>query len=316
MERSGLGQNASFSYTEFIFLPFPGVTVYRKILIVPFFVIYVLIMVFSILIQYTIWKNRRLHAPMYILIGLLLTMNIISTTTVIPEMLLSFLRQNVIPLSRCLAQMFFSYSSLMFKSMVFVLMAFDRFVAICHPLRYYNIINRKSLLQLWTVGLARNCILVSVMVFLASRAQFCKSNRILNFVCEYVVLLNLACGDVSKAQLFGLMVRTGVTVSDLSIILVCYLRVLHTALKIAGGSNRRKALHTCGTHLLVALTVYSCGLLTSMFYNLEMSSSPDSQNLSSCIYFFLPAVVNPIMYGLGMNEIKDCVVKSWKTFRR
>ncbi|XP_073525030.1 olfactory receptor 52K1-like [Phyllobates terribilis] len=309
MEASDLNKNVSLTYAEFILLPFPGVTLYRQILVVPFFVAYSLILTLNLLIPFTIWWERSLHAPMYILIGLLLTMNVISTTTVIPQMLLSFWGQNRISLSSCLAQMFFVYSAVIFKSAVFLLMAFDRFVAICHPLRYYDIINRKTLLQLWMAGLARNCILVSLVVFLASRVRYCKSNLIQNFVCEFAVLLNLACGDISRTQLVGLMMRTGVTVSDVSILLVCYLRVLHVALKIAVGSRRHKALRTCGIHLLVALTVYSCGFLSFIFYKVEESISPNSQNLSSVIFFLLPAALNPIIYGLGVNEIKDCLVK-------
>ncbi|XP_075190155.1 olfactory receptor 52K1-like [Anomaloglossus baeobatrachus] len=309
MEASGLNRSVSFSYTEFILLPFPGVTFYRQILVVPVFVAYSLILVLNLLIPFTVWWERSLHAPMYILIGLLLTVNVISTTTVIPQMLLSFLGQNRISLSSCLAQMFFVYSAIMFKSLVFLLMAFDRFVAVCHPLRYYDIISKNTFLQMWAAGLARNCILVSLVVFLASRVQYCKSNLIQNFVCEYVVLLSLACGDVSRAQLVGLLVRTVVTVSDVTILLVCYLRVLHVALKIAVGSRRHKALRTCGMHLLVALTVYSCGFLSSILYKAEESISPDSQNLSSIIYFLFPAALNPVIYGLGVNEIKDCLVK-------
>ncbi|XP_071989002.1 olfactory receptor 52K1-like [Engystomops pustulosus] len=312
MDVSRLGQNVSPSYTEFLLLPFPGVTLYRQVLIVPFLFSYVLIMVLNSLISYTVWRERSLHAPMYVLISLLLSMNLLSTSTVLPQMLPSFFGQTRIPLSRCLAQMFFAYSALMFRSLVFMLMAFDRYAAICHPLRYHNIINHKTLLQLWTIGLVRNVVLCSLVVFLASRFLYCKSNRILNFVCEYMVLLNLACGDVSRAQLVGLLVRTGVTFSDLSIILIFYLRVLHTALKITGGSKRHKALQTCGTHVLVALTVYSCGLLASILYKVEESISPDSQNLSNVIYFLFPAVVNPIIYGLGVKEIKDSLVKPWR----
>ncbi|XP_075053696.1 olfactory receptor 52K1-like [Mixophyes fleayi] len=311
-ERSSLSQNVSFSYTGFILFPFPGLRNYREFLVLPFLLVYSLIVAFQVIVSYTIWWEKSLHAPMYILIALFLVVNIISTTTVIPKMALSLLGQNQISLSSCLTQMFFIYSSVMFKSVVFLLMAFDRYIAICRPLRYHDIINRNSLIQLWTVGLARNCFLVSLVIFLASRAQYCRSNIILNFVCENVILLKLACGDVSGIQLVGLMVRTGVTVSDVGILLVCYLKVLQTALKFAAGSARHKALHTCGTHLLVALLVYSCGLLSSILYKVEDSISHDFQNISSVIYFLLPAAVNPIIYGLWVTEIKDCLMKPWK----
>ncbi|XP_077323050.1 olfactory receptor 52K1-like [Lithobates pipiens] len=306
------GQNISLSFSEFILYPFPGVTNHRQILVVPFFSIYSAIIVLNFVISYTVWWEKSLHNPMYILIALLLALNIIGTTAVVPLMIQSLFGQNKVSFSGCLSQMFFVYSTTLFKSVVFLLMAFDRYIAICRPLRYHNIINRSSLIQVWMVGLVRNSLLVLLVVFLASRAQYCKSNIILNFVCEYGVLLSLACGEVFKIHMVGLMVRMGVTLSDVTILLVCYVKVLRVALKIAASSARGKALNTCGNHLLVALTVYLCGILSSIFYKVEESVSYDFQNLSSAVYFLFPAIANPVIYGLRVTEIKDCLMKPWK----
>ncbi|XP_072254646.1 olfactory receptor 52K1-like [Pyxicephalus adspersus] len=307
-----LSQNISNSHSEFILLPFPGVSNHRQILIIPFFLVYSVLVVLNFIISYTVWWEKTLHTPMYILIALLLLLNIIGTTAVMPLMIQSLLGQNKVSLSGCLSQMFFVYSATMFKSVVFLLMAFDRYIAICRPLRYHNIINQNSLFQMWMIGLARNCLLVSVVVFLASRVQYCRSNIILNFVCEYGALLSLACGEVFKIQMVGVMVRLGVTLSDVTVLLVCYVKVLRTALKIAAGSARGKALNTCGNHLFVALTVYTCGILSSILYKVEEFISYDFQNLSSVIYFLFPAMANPVIYGLRITEIKDCLMKPWK----
>ncbi|KAM5126851.1 olfactory receptor 52K2-like [Mantella aurantiaca] len=305
-------QNISLSFSEFFLLPFPGVTNHRQILVVPFFSIYTAIVVLNFVISYTVWRETSFHTPMYILIALLLALNIVGTTAVMPLMIQSLLGKNKVSLSGCLSQMFLVYASTMFKSVVFLLMAFDRYIAICKPLRYHNIINRNSLIHVWMIGLARNCLLVLLLVFLAAKAQYCKSNIILNFVCEYGVLLNLACGEVFKIQMVGLMVRVGVTLSDVAILLVFYVKVLRVALKIAAGTARGRALNTCGNHLLVALIVYSCGILSSILYKAEESVSYDFQNISSAIYFLFPAMANPVIYGLRVTEIKDCLVRPWK----
>ncbi|XP_068121795.1 olfactory receptor 52K2-like [Hyperolius riggenbachi] len=309
---SRLGQNVTLSYTEFFLLPFPGITNFRQILVAPCISVYIIILVLNFLISYIVLWKKSLHTPMYILISLLLCLNILGTTVVTPEMIQSLLAQTRISLSGCLSQMFFVYSSTMFKSIVLLLMAFDRYVAVCKALRYHEIITRNSLLQLSFVGLCRNSVLVSVLLFLSARVQYCKSNIIMNFVCEYGVLLNLACGDVSRVQMVGLVVRIGVNVLDVTVLLVCYMKVLSATLKIAVGSARRKALNTCGNHLLVAHLVYSCGLLSSILYKVEQSMSYDFQNLSRAIYFFFPAIANPVIYGLRVSEIKDCLIKPWK----
>ncbi|XP_018430756.1 PREDICTED: olfactory receptor 52K2-like [Nanorana parkeri] len=311
LQRQSPAQNISLSYSEFLLFPFPGVTSHRHLLVAPFFSIYIAIVVLNLVISYTVWWEKSLHTPMYVLVALLLALNIIGTTAVIPLMIQSLLGQNKVSLPGCLSQMFFVYSATMFKSVVLLLMAFDRYIAICRPLRYHTIINQSSLTQLWVVGLARNCLLVLLVVVLASRVQYCKST-ILNFVCEYGVLLSLACGEVFKIHMVGVMVRMGVTSSDVTVLLVCYVKVLRTALKIAAGSARGKALNTCGNHLLVALIVYSCGILSSILYKVEEAVSYDFQNLSSAIYFLFPALTNPIIYGLRVTEIKDSLMKSWK----
>ncbi|KAM9319704.1 uncharacterized protein PAF06_004111 [Gastrophryne carolinensis] len=310
--RLNVGQNMSVTYTEFILFPFPGVTSHRQILALPFLSVYGLIVGLNFIVCYTVWRESSLHTPMYVLIALLLTLNIIGTTSVMPKMIQSLLGQNLISLSGCLSQMFFVYSSTMFKSVVLLLMALDRYVAICRPLRYHNLMNRTSLLQLWMVGVVRNCSLVLVLVFLTAKVRYCKSNYIPNFICQYVALISLACGDVSKIQMVGLVVRIGVTILDITILLICYAKVLTNALKIAVGSARHKALNTCANHLSVALLVYACGLLSSLLTKLEESISYDIQNLSSVIYFLFPAVANPIIYGFRVTEIRDRLMKPFK----
>nr|DBA32207.1 TPA: hypothetical protein GDO54_000016 [Pyxicephalus adspersus] len=312
MLRLSSGQNISLFYTDFILFPFPGITNYRQILVIPFLSVYGIITILNFAISFTICWERSLHTPMYILIALLLSLNIMGTTIVMPQMLQSFLTQTQISLSGCLSHMFFSYSSTMFKSVVFLEMAFDRYIAICRPLHYHNVISRSTLIQLSMAGVARNSVLVSVLLFLASKVRYCKSNIILNFVCDYGVLLGLACGEVSKIQMVGLMIRIGITVLDITVLLVCYVKVLRTALKIAVGSARNKALNTCGNHLLVAFLVYSCGLLSSILYKVEESMTFDFQNLTRAIYFLFPALANPVVYGLRVSEIRDCLLKPWK----
>ncbi|XP_053312138.1 olfactory receptor 52K1-like [Spea bombifrons] len=304
--------NSSASYTEFILLGFPGVSEYRQLLVMPFSTIYIAIVIGNSAISYNVVVEKTLRAPMYSLFALLLAVNVGCTSAVMPTMLLGFVRRVRVSLAGCLVQMFSVYVMVMLKSVSLLVMAMDRYIAVCMPLRYQKIVTKRFVLQMLFWGLFRNCALAAVVVILASKVHYCKSNVILNFVCENFLLLQLGCGDVSRLQVVGLTVRTVVTVSDMGILLVSYTKVLHAAMKIAVGASRQKALHTCTTHLLVAVLIYTFGLSSSVMYKVEKFISHDAQNLYGAIYFLFPAAINPIIYGLRVKEIKDCLMKRAK----
>ncbi|KAG8540571.1 hypothetical protein GDO81_019028 [Engystomops pustulosus] len=250
---------------------------------------------------------------MYILISILFTVNISCTTSVIPKLILGLsLDMNEVTLSGCLVQMFYIYFMAIFESGVILSMAMDRYVAICRPLRYNDIMSSRTLVYMAIIGGARGALLVSPMVISASNVQYCKSNIILNFVCENMGLLSLACGDISKQQVVGLLVRIFITILDSGLLLFSYSSILYTAMKIISGKARHKALHTCGTHLVVAMLMYTCALVSSVVYRMHSHVSYDVQNLFNAIYLMVPATLNPFIYGLGVKEIRLSMTRSWQ----
>ncbi|KAM4697320.1 LOW QUALITY PROTEIN: olfactory receptor 52E8-like [Discoglossus pictus] len=312
MEEVNPNQTTSFSHSEFILLGFPGFSRNRQVLVVPFLLIYTVILTGNSLIIYRIWVEKSLHSPMYSLISLLFVVNISNTTAIMPKFMFGLLfSANQISLG-CLLQMFTIYFMATFESSVVLLMAFDRYIAICRPLRYHDIMTKRLLVQLSFIGMARSSFLVSPLVILASRVQFCRSNIILNFACENMGLLNLGCGDVSKVHVVGLAVRILITVLDVGLLLVSYSNILYTAMKVVTGRDRHKALHTCSTHLLVAIILYLSALSSSIVYRMQMSISNDLENLFSAIYLIVPATLNPFIYGFRVKEIRRCLLKSWQ----
>ncbi|XP_073468448.1 olfactory receptor 52L1-like [Aquarana catesbeiana] len=298
-----------FSHTEFILFGFPGISSSRNLLAIPFLIIYLVILTGNALIIYRIWVEQSLHSPMYVLIALLFSVNIACTTAIVPKAVLSvLLGMDRVSLVTCLFQMFFMYTMVMFESDVLLLMALDRYVAICRPLRYHDIMTSRLLVQLSMIGLIKCSLFVSLIIIVAAQVYFCSSNLILDFACENMVLLNLACGDTDRIQIVGLMVRVVVTALDITLLLLSYGWILDATMRIITGKERHKTLHTCGTHLSVVVLNYSCGLLSSVAYRLPISL--DIQNLTSAIYFLLPATVHPLIYGYRVREIKACLVKS------
>ncbi|XP_060119828.1 olfactory receptor 52K1-like [Heteronotia binoei] len=313
---SGRSQNGSVnvSYTEFLLLAFPGLQKSRYLLAIPFFCLYILIVVGNSMLIYTIRVESSLHSPMYTLIALLFGVNICGTTVVLPMMLLSFVFGALrISLTACLVQMFFLYFVLMVDYNILLMMALDRYVAICHPLRYMDIMTRKLIVILTLVALARSMSVVSPVVILASQVTFCRSNIIRHFVCEHMALMRLSCSDISRNSIVGLLARTITIIFDVSFFLTSYSRIIHAALRITSGHLRNKAFHTCGSHLLVILTVYSSSLISSAVFRLAKSATQDVHNLISAVYLLLPLAVNPVIYGLRTKEIRNNFLKLFKS---
>ncbi|XP_069616082.1 olfactory receptor 52Z1P-like [Ranitomeya imitator] len=302
-----------FSHTEFLLFGFPGIVVYRTFLVMPFLSVYITILAGNSILIYRICVERNLHSPMYILISILFSVNISCTTSIIPKLLLGLaFNMNEITLAGCLMQMFYIYFMAIFESAVILSMALDRFVAICRPLRYNDIMTNQTLIYLVTFGITRSALFVSPMVILASYVQYCKSNIIMNFVCENMGLLSLACGSTTKQEIVGLLVRIFITVLDSGLLLLSYSSILYTAMKVISGKARHKALNTCGTHLLVAMFLYTCALVSSIVYRMQSLISYDVQNLFNAIYLMIPATINPFIYGLGVKEIRNSLTRSWK----
>ncbi|XP_053312136.1 olfactory receptor 52K1-like [Spea bombifrons] len=312
-ERSSPNQTAILSHTEFLLYGFPGVSVSRSLLLIPFLSIYLVILAGNGLIMHRIWAEKTLHSPMYSLIFLLFAVNVSCTSAIVPKLLLGLaFGLNHISLDGCLLQMFVIYLVVTFESALVLLMALDRYVAICRPLHYHLVMTNNLLVLLTFVGLARSVLLISPIVILISRVPFCNSNVISSIACENMALLSIGCGNISRINLIGLLVRILVSIVDGSLLLVSYVIILSTALKAARGQAIHKALHTCCTHMLVAFLIYLCGLLTSVVYRLDASISVNVQNLVSAIYYLFPAAVNPVIYGLRVKEIRVCLKKTFR----
>ncbi|ELW71823.1 olfactory receptor 52K1 [Tupaia chinensis] len=304
---SGRGNGSSNeSYTSFLLVGFPGLQESRALLVLPFLSLYLVILSANALVIHTVVAQRSLHQPMYLLIALLLTVNICASTTVLPAMFFSFSTHfNRISLARCLVQMFCIYFLNVFDCNILVVMALDRYVAICYPLRYQEIVTGQLLAGLVGLAAAWSICIVAPVVFLASRVHFCRSDVIHHFACEHMALMKLSCGDISLNKTVGLTLRILNRVLDMLLLGASYSRILHAAFKISSGGARSKALNTCGSHLLVIFIVYSSTMSSSIVYRVARTASQDVHNLLSAFYLLLPCLANPIIYGARTKEIRQ-----------
>ncbi|XP_008590393.1 PREDICTED: olfactory receptor 52K1-like [Galeopterus variegatus] len=302
----GSNGSSNTSYTSFLLVGFPGLQEYRALLLLPFLSLYLVIVSTNALVIHTVVAQRSLHQPMYLLITLLLAINICAATTVVPTMLLSLSTRFIrISLAGCLVQMFCMYFLIVFDCNILLVMALDRYVAICYPLHYPEIVTVQLLAGLVGVAAARSTCIVSPVVGLASRVHFCRSDVIHHFACEHMALMKLSCGDISLNKNVGLTVRIFNRVLDMLLLGASYSRIIHAAFRISSGGARSKALNTCGSHLLVIFTVYFSTMSSSIVYRVARTASQDVHNLLSAFYLLLPCLVDPIIYGARTKEIRQ-----------
>ncbi|XP_017541934.1 olfactory receptor 52K2 [Pygocentrus nattereri] len=305
---------ANFSHTKFIFVGFPEIFQYRRLLFLPFFLSYITVLVGNSLLLFVIKNTRNLHSPMYMLVSVLAVIDIVVPTAIIPAVLLSFLFDlNEITLAGCLTQMFLIHFFSSVESTILLAMALDRTVAICNPLRYTAIMNSSMFLKLLLFTLIRSGAIMSTLVGLASPLSFCGSNVIHHCYCDHMALVSLACNSTAKNNAMGVAVIICFVGIDISVIFFSYMKILYVVLRAAAGEHSSKAFHTCGTHLIVMMCFYFVGSVTFLSRNLSIPIPVDVNTFLGVTYIVFPACVNPIIYGVRTKEIRNALLKIFKT---
>ncbi|XP_069045844.1 olfactory receptor 52K1-like [Lepisosteus oculatus] len=299
------------SYVDFILIGFPGIYQHRRLLSIPFFVMFLFAIAGNSTIIFVIKTGSALHSPMYVLINTLAIVNLILPVFFVPKMLLNFLFDwNEISLLGCLIQMFFIHFVNSFESTILLVMALDRYAAICKPLRYNDYINTSTFLKLSAAAIIRSGIFVSIVVILAGSLSYCLSNVIEHCYCEHMALVGLACGSTTKNSIMGLIGIVCIAGLDFLFICFSYLKIFSEVFKTGSGKSCQKAMHTCITHLIVLVASYTLALCSFIAYRFGKSIPPDVHNLISVMYIIFPSCFNPVIYGVRTKEIRDQILRT------
>ena len=308
MDRS----NQTSPLVEFILLGLSAHPTLEKTLFVLILLMYLVILLGNgVLILVTIFDSH-LHTPMYFFLGNLSFLDICYTTSSVPLVLDGFLTpRKTIPFSACAIQMFLSFAMGAMECVLLGMMAFDRYMAICNPLRYPIVMSKAVYVPMaagsWAAGWAASMVQTS----LAMRLPFCGANIINHFICEILAVLKLACADISiNVVSMGVanVIFLGVPVL---FIFVSYIFILTTILRIPSAEGRKKAFSTCSAHLTVVVIFYGTILF---MYGKPKSKDPlgaDKQDLSnkltSLFYGVVTPMLNPIIYSLRNKDVKAAV---------
>ena len=260
----------------------------------------------------TIRLEASLHEPMYYLLSLLSLLDMVLCLTVIPKVLAIFwfdLRS--ISFFACFFQMFIMNSFLAMESCTFMVMTYDRYVAICHPLRYPSIITDQFVVKAAIFILARNSLTILPIPILSGRLHYCGRNVIENCICANMSVSRLSCDDITINRLYQFAFGWALLGSDLILIFLSYTLILRAVLRLKSEGAVAKALSTCGSHFILIL-FFSTILLVFVLTHVAKKVSPDVPVLLNVLHHVIPAALNPIVYGVRSQEIKERIQRLLK----
>ncbi|XP_030402356.1 olfactory receptor 14A16-like [Gopherus evgoodei] len=303
--------------TEFLLLGFSDVRELQILHFVMFLVIYLAALMGNLLIITAVALNPHLQSPMFFFLVNLSILDFGSISVTIPKsMANSLMNTRVISYPGCVAQVFLFILFTTTDLALLTIMAYDRYVAICQPLHYERVMNRRACVQMATSAWITSSVFSALHTGNTFRLPFCQSNDINQFFCEIPQLLKLTCSDSYLREVGGIALGAFLSLNCFVFIIVSYVHIFKTVLRIPSEQGRHKAFSTCLPHL----TVVSLLLFTGMFAYLKpISSSTSGLDLVvGVLYSLVPPVMNPIIYSMRNKEIKAALQKLvvWRLFTK
>eukprot|EP00079_Xenopus_tropicalis_P013509 XP_002942083.4 PREDICTED: olfactory receptor 52K1-like [Xenopus tropicalis] len=300
---SGSNQMSS----PFILVGIPGMEEMHPWISVPLCCMYIVTISANVSVLLIIRADRRLHQPMYLLLSMLLLTDLVQSNAALPKMLLIFwFKLREITFEECLVQMFFIHSFPLMGSSVLLTMAFDRYVAICHPLRYSTILTNSMIVKMGLFVIIRGILVEFPLPFLVRMLPFCGSRVIQHTYCEHMAVAKLSCGDIRINPLYGL-VSLVMAALDLICVAGSYTMIIMAVLRLPNREARYKVGNTCSAHVGLILIAYIPALFSFISQRIEVSSALSVQILVSSLYLIIPPMCNPIIYGIKTQEIRKKV---------
>ncbi|XP_074153683.1 olfactory receptor 52D1-like [Sminthopsis crassicaudata] len=304
--------NSSNSLPTTIFLTgIPGLEHAYMWISIPFCAMYIVALTGNLILILVISTDHSLHTPMYLFLCLLSFTDLALSSTTVPKMLaILWLHAGQITFGGCLAQMFFVHSIFALESSVLLAMAFDRYVAICNPLRYTTILNHGVIVKIGLAGLIRSVTIVSPFIFLLQRLPYCGHHIMAHTYCEHMGIARLACADITVNIVYGLTVALLAMGLDSMLIAISYSVILHAVFRLPSREARRKALGTCGTHIGVILVFYIPAFFSFLTHRFGRHRVPRHVHIFLAnLYVLVPPVLNPIIYGAKTKEIQRRILR-------
>ncbi|XP_075761119.1 olfactory receptor 52E4-like [Pelodiscus sinensis] len=291
--------------STFILLGIPGLETAHVWISIPFCAMYAIAILGNVTILFIVKTEPSLHEPMYYFLCMLAVTDLVLSTCTLPKMLSIFwFNAREIDFGACVTQLYFVHCFTATESGIFVAMALDRFVAICHPLRHSTILTNRVVAKISLAVVLRGCILTLPYPFLARHWPYCRTNIIPHTHCEHLLVVKLSCADIRVSSYYGLFVLISGMGLDMFLIALSYIQILRAIFRLPTKETRLKTFGTCSSHLCVILAFYIPPLLVSLMSRFLPMLPLHFQSLIANVYLLVPPMLNPIIYGMRTKQIR------------
>ncbi|XP_030043585.1 olfactory receptor 1102-like isoform X2 [Microcaecilia unicolor] len=291
---------------EFLLLGFTDVPEQRVVLFLLFLAIYSLTLLGNLGMILLIRLVPRLHTPMYFFLSSLSVVDTCYSSVIYPKMLVDFfVERTAISFSGCATQMYFFVTFGTTECFLLAAMAYDRYVAICNPLLYVVIMSKRLCLQLVVSSYIGGLLHSMIHVVATFHLPFCKSNELSHFFCDIPPLLKISCVSTEINEILLFTFTGSISLGCLLIILVSYLYILSSILKMSSGEGRQKTFSTCASHITAVILFY--GTISFMYLRPSSSYSVEQDKVVSVFYTLIIPMLNPLIYSVRNKEVKASV---------
>ncbi|XP_040273034.1 olfactory receptor 1-like [Bufo bufo] len=295
--------------TQIRLLGFRSLHKYKTLLFIGLFLTHAFILVGNLLIIFLVTTFGHLKTPMFIFLKHLSITDILGTTSIVPMMLgIIFVEEAILPLWCCVMQLYIFGIFGFVPCFHIAVMSYDRYLAICHPLRYSSIMSPDLCLQLVIESWFLVFVLASSEFIFLIQFNFCGSNYVDHFFCDFGPIVELATSDTSIFMLQDFVICTLALLFPFTFIIMTYIFIFSSIIKISSTYGRRKAFSTCSSHLTTVCAHY--GTLIIVYMAPSDKSTSNTNKYRSLLYTVVTPVMNPIIYSLRNHKLRRAVQKT------
>ncbi|XP_007939267.1 olfactory receptor 51T1 [Orycteropus afer afer] len=302
--------NTTSSSSNFLLTAFPGLECAHIWISIPICCLYTIALVGNSMILFVIITEKSLHKPMYYFLSMLSAVDLCLTITTLPTVLgVLWFHSREISFKACIIQMFFVHTFSFLESSVLVAMAFDRFMAICNPLKYATVLTNMMTVVIGLVICIRQVIVMFFMFLALKNVSFHGGQELSHPFCYHPDILKFTYSKPWVANFGGLFLQLYLSGTDLFFILFSYVLILRTILSIVAPKKQQKALSTCVCHICAVTTFYVPMISLSLTHRIFISTPRVVCGILANVYLLLPPVLNPIIYSLKTKTIRRAMLE-------
>ncbi|KAM9220990.1 olfactory receptor 52N2-like [Dugong dugon] len=277
----------------------------------PFCFMYIIAVVGNCGLIYLISHEETLHWPMYYFLALQSFTDVILCTTTVPNMLCIFwFNLSETDFNACLVQMFFVHMLTAMKSGVLMLIALDRYMAVCYHFHYATILTNPVIAKAGLATFLRSVMLIIPFTFLTKRLHYCQGNFIPHTYCDHMSVAKVSCSNFRVNAIYGLLAALLIGGFDVFCISVSYMMILQTVVSMSSADARHKAFSTCTSHIRAIVITYVPAIFTVFIHRFGEQNIPHHVRIIIAnLYLMLPPTLNPIVYGVKTKQIQEGVIK-------